>query len=852
MSVEGSSRVALICALLLGLILAAPVHGGLGLGEARIQSYLGQPLDVRIALLQPSESALESLTVEVASEQDHARLGVPVEALAFGLSVELDQSVDPPVIRLRSGRAVNDPFVQILVNARWASGRMLREYTLFLDPPSVPVAPPIRRRDDPPTPAEPAPAPEAEAAPAEPAPPPPAQREAAPAAEPSPPADSARQTIGPVESGQTLWSIATAWRPDDSLSMNQVMLAILDRNPDAFINNNVNRLRRGARLTMPDASEVQAIAPAQAERRIREQAQAWEALRARPAAVPAAAEAPQAPPVVEPEPVVAPDPDPEPTPADPAAASAEEAQPTAEQSPEAELVSPLPRLELTPPAEDVAVDTQALGVERELLEERLEVLEQEIRAERLDSEELAADVDQIRQAIDSADAGGLMVAREDLALLEQQLREARLERQAQAAQEQEPAPTEPAPVGAAPEPAPAPAATGSPVWLWPAVAAAVAIVLLILVLAAVMRRRRSAADEPVAEESTAADPVEPAGAAVAAVGLDAQLAALYRLADQDDRDGFASAFEHFEAEVVDPSDPRWVEANDLARQVIPGHPLVQHGQSGPDDPEPDETDEDAEALFHILDSDDESAPDEEVSGPDFGDEERLDQPRESRESEEDADLARLSNRLDEGERDGVERDHVALAEDEATALFAEPGRTSVPEEDEDADEPLSLDFDFSSREEPGEEIAGEPGIEWEIDPSAPDSASESVPPADEAQPRREDAFDTPAAERDEEFRPMDPEIDPEIDPGSEEDGDEVDDWFTIGEDDAAPEESQPEAEPRAGAALSDDDAEVKMDLARAYLSMDDVDSARALLEEIVADGSETHREQARRLLDELK
>ncbi|TVS11663.1 MAG: hypothetical protein EA419_07435 [Wenzhouxiangella sp.] len=813
MSAEGSSRVALIFAVLLGLILAAPAHGGLGLGEARVQSYLGQTLDVRIALLQPSESALESLTVDVASLDDHARLGVPVEALALGLGVELDQSVDPPVIRLRSERSVNDPFVQILINARWASGRMLREYTLFIDPPSVPMAPPIRRRDDPPADAQAAPVTEAETDPDESSAPPPVLRESEARPEPTPDpirtAEDARQTIGPVAAGQTLWSIAAAWRPDDALSMNQVMLAILERNPEAFMNNNVNRLRRGARLTMPDVSEVQAIAPAQANRRIREQAEAWEAMRAGPAAVPAVAELQEPAPVADPEPVALPEP--VPAPADESTevpAAQAETEPAVDESPEAQ---PLPRLELTPPAEDLAIDTQALGVERERLEDRLGNLEADIRAERFADDELVANLDQIRQAIDSADAGGLMVAREDLALLEQQLRAARQEREERAAAglaEPEPTPPDEA---IEPAPAPPPAATGSPGWLWPAVAAAVALGLLILVLLAFKRRRKNASEDLVEDPlpEKPAEPVEPSGAAIAAVGFDALLAELYRLADQEDREAFANVFERFETEVSDPSDSRWVEANDLARQIIPGHPLVQARQPGDDDAVADQTDEDAEALFGILDSDEESPPGEEVSGPDFGYEEGPDRSEGLTESEEHADLAKLSNRLDADERDGRASDSVRLEEDEAAALFPEPGQTTLPDEDEEADKPLSLDFDFSSREDAGDETDGE---------------------------------------LDEEFRPVDPGIGSDSDDG----GDEADDWFMVGEPDAAPEDQSGDAEDRSGAGLSDDDAEVKMDLARAYLSMDDVDSARALLEEIVADGSDAHREQARRLLDELK
>src|SRR6056297_2761022 len=114
----------------------------LGLGEARVESFLNQPLDVRMRLLDVSDDDLDSLTVTPASPEDFERLGLMSNSLALGVQIEVDRSVSPPVVRVTSARPVSDPVVQLLVDARWASGRMLREYTLFLDPPTVVVEPP--------------------------------------------------------------------------------------------------------------------------------------------------------------------------------------------------------------------------------------------------------------------------------------------------------------------------------------------------------------------------------------------------------------------------------------------------------------------------------------------------------------------------------------------------------------------------------------------------------------------------------------------------------------------------------------------------------------------------------------
>src|SRR5690625_5253995 len=131
-------------AFLLGLILY-PAGGlqALGLGEARVESWLGQPLDVTVGLLDVDRDEAESVRVVPASLADFERLGIPSEALGLGLEVEVDRRATPPQVRVRSRHSANDPIVRLLLDARWSSGRVLREYTLFLDPPTTPSAPPV-------------------------------------------------------------------------------------------------------------------------------------------------------------------------------------------------------------------------------------------------------------------------------------------------------------------------------------------------------------------------------------------------------------------------------------------------------------------------------------------------------------------------------------------------------------------------------------------------------------------------------------------------------------------------------------------------------------------------------------
>ncbi|MFW5815476.1 MAG: FimV/HubP family polar landmark protein, partial [Wenzhouxiangella sp.] len=791
------------------LLLCQTALAGLGLGEARVESFLGQELDVRIALLQSGDTDLDSLEVSVASAEDYARLGVPSEALALGLSAALDLSAEAPMIRLRSERAVAEPFVQVLINARWASGRLLREYTLLIDPPSVPVAPPVRRAEEQAAPA-PDPAPEDADAAAQPR----AQ------ARPSPtPAQTESQASDPaasavlVERGDTLWSIAAAWRPDDGLTMEQAILAIFERNPDAFMDNNVNRLRRGARLALPRADAARAIPAAEAERRFREQNQAWQAGRAIPAAdVPAPIEEAVAEPVepiepIEPDPAVAgPDaeaPEPEAVGAETAEdAPAEESAAVASEEQAPAEPAPLARLELAPADEDLAAEAAASDAERQRLGERLAELESEMALDGLQSPQTDALVDQIRQAIDSADSGGLMVASEDLATLEAQLREAREARAAeQRAAQPAPTPVEP-PEAAAPGPlATAPASFGER-WMWPLIGALFGLGLL-GVLVVMLRRRAAARDQVVTEAEPRA-----AAAPAAAGGVDADAAAFG----------------------VEPEPVR----SDRAKEEEAAQAAALMGILGREDEE--EAPAEAPPATRRADrSPNRAEPDQDEDAPD---------------------LARLSDRLDPEERAETSstltsEETLALEDEDIENLFEADEQAADTDRLAEADPgPLTLDFDLPeqdldtaegrSTEEREPEATDAPGVS-----GAPEQSGQAAagPPPDEDLALDEDRFEPvsviapPAPDSDEpdwfaldEAEEVSDALDPATPAGS-------------GDEPAWPVTEAPSEDVAETPALGDEDAEVKLDLARAYLSMEDPDSARTLLEEVLSDGSPAHQEQ---------
>lgn len=254
---QGITATAWLCA---GLLLPG-VAAALGLGEARVNSYLNQPLDAHIHLIDLDDPALDSLAVRPGTADDYRRVGLDLGVLGTPLDVVVDRDVSPPVVRVTSKTPISEPVMQILVYARWNSGRVLREYTLFLDPPLLDVAPSVAH-------SEPVPSQEINVVSSMPGP---AAREAPRAA--APPSNGHGRL---VQAGDTLWSIAYQWRPDASLDMNQVLLAFQAVNPHAFVDGNVNHLQRGVELKFPDLEDVRDIDVRRAEQEIQAQMQAWQ------------------------------------------------------------------------------------------------------------------------------------------------------------------------------------------------------------------------------------------------------------------------------------------------------------------------------------------------------------------------------------------------------------------------------------------------------------------------------------------------------------------------------------------------------------------------------------------------
>ncbi|WP_431769302.1 FimV/HubP family polar landmark protein [Variovorax paradoxus] len=262
------------------------------LGQLKVQSALGEPLRAEIDVTEMAAAEADSLKINVASADAFKNAGVPYNAALSDVKATLQRRAGGQyVVRLTGTRPLNDPFIDLLLEANGSSGRMVRDYTVLLDPPvtrqaapSAPISPSTPQIGT--TPAERAARARRERAPVAPVAPVTAPPAAAPATSAAP-APSAAAPIRPtsgeqvtVQRGDTAGKIAGAHKSAD-VSLDQMLVALLLSNPDAFIGGNVNRIKAGAVLDLPSAAEASAILPAEAKRTITAQSRDFGAYRQR-------------------------------------------------------------------------------------------------------------------------------------------------------------------------------------------------------------------------------------------------------------------------------------------------------------------------------------------------------------------------------------------------------------------------------------------------------------------------------------------------------------------------------------------------------------------------------------------
>lgn len=289
-----------------GLLLAQPAAYAAGFGQLRVQSNLGQPLQAEIDITGVTPEEADSLAVKLAAPSAYSRAGLTY--LSAISTVKLDVQKRPNgtyVATVRSNQPLSEPFVDILVDMSWSSGKITRAYTFLLDPagaqpsnqafsPTTVVqaaTPDVSPSPSPaPAPVANAPAAAAPAPTAAPAPAPAPARQPRRAAAPAAVADgTAAHGSYTVQQGDTLYAIAgEASQGVDSVSLEQMLLALYRNNPNAFIGGNINRIKSGAVLKVPSAQQAQSVSPREARREVVARTQGFDSYRSRLAAAAAA------------------------------------------------------------------------------------------------------------------------------------------------------------------------------------------------------------------------------------------------------------------------------------------------------------------------------------------------------------------------------------------------------------------------------------------------------------------------------------------------------------------------------------------------------------------------------------
>ncbi len=827
--VRGPSLLALA-----SLLAASPAAWALGLGEIHLNSNLNEKLDAQIELLDAQGLQPTEVIVSLASPKEFDQVGVERFYYLTDLHFEVESDKNGlHDIRVTSNQPVTEPYLDFLVQVLWPNGKLLKEYTVLLDPPTYSPAP--------------------------------AAAVSAPARSAAGDAGAGRVERGtttvqsgtqvqlssagsppssPLDQGvvdgeyrmtdrsDTLWSIASRTRPSPAVSVQQNMLAIQRLNPTAFLHDNINLLKAGYSLRLPTEQDALSVAAAEANRQVSAQNDDWRAIQRG-------------------EPVPSRQPTQVAATAAPAGTADQTAQPKLQAQVDATPAKAAP--EATAPATDQgelrivagkgdsATGSGATGKLDAALEEQ-DRLNREVQSL---NEQLASEKDIAANQIAVKDRQ-LEVKDQQIAEMQAQLahlRDQMEQAQAAAGQKQNQS-----------------ASANPPWWQSPYVLfGAVGVVVLLLVYALMAARRRRAEEQDFYDEVEAADdgvaPAMAAPAETAAFALANEPAE--ELSAEDEPDAVAAAdLSASEERAAEPEQAASSETGDVIGEADIYIAYGRYPQAiglllGVLEEDPNRNDVRLKLLELYAETRDRDAFDTHMAellercddeealltarelGAEFGENGAAQAEPGRAEEEEALDLEALTagDDLDtELELEGVEppaaaADDALEAEDFELELddFADAGgATGTSRAGDDLGGDLGLDFD-PDRQRNGTTAAPLADTAQDLD-----LADELMPDAGVTETQREAAAPVPAAAGVEELESVDDlDLDLDLD-DAEMLGDEAFEFADEG-----------------------DTASTKLDLARAYIDMGDEDGARDILNEVVAEGNAEQQQRAHAMLEEL-
>ena len=219
----------------------------IGVGDIVVNSYVNEPLSADIAILDPKDLADSEVIASLASLADFERLGIERHYSLGSLVFETNmRGRESSSVRVRTEEPIREPYLNFLVELKWPEGRVLREYTVFLDLRPMPQFSPAQSRFS--------------------------------QGKPLYPENGLKPGQYRVAPNDTLSAIARRFR-EDGVSINQMMIAIKDANPGKFLRNNINGIRAGVLLDIPSAIDG-SLSARDAAKRVVAQLDEWK----RPAA----------------------------------------------------------------------------------------------------------------------------------------------------------------------------------------------------------------------------------------------------------------------------------------------------------------------------------------------------------------------------------------------------------------------------------------------------------------------------------------------------------------------------------------------------------------------------------------
>lgn len=245
-----------------------------GLGRMTVMSGLGEPLNAEIEI-SASKEELSSLSARIAPAETYAEQGVERTSSLGGVRVELGKKADgSPILKLSTYQPVDDPFLDMLIQVDWPTGRLLREYTALLDPPGYggratassavsvegaqlsTVQPPSKKNTS---------------------------KRPSWLAQTARPGAAQPETSGAAEGyltkrGDTLRNVARQMQVDD-VTLEQMLVGLYRANRDAFIGDNMNQLKAGQIMRAPRDEELRAVSPREALQEVRVHTANWNSYR---------------------------------------------------------------------------------------------------------------------------------------------------------------------------------------------------------------------------------------------------------------------------------------------------------------------------------------------------------------------------------------------------------------------------------------------------------------------------------------------------------------------------------------------------------------------------------------------